>query len=351
MGKTGTGTGSIIRTSIFCFLQKYQYFTSSSALFAFPFSVPLLLSQTFAFTSSIYFLPNIHHRLRLLFYAAAFPPSLEFFSIFTLNLSQAIFSSIFTLPFTLTFLLIAKASVIQALKETKPTAHPSFSSVRTLYSPLLLTHICSSLLTLSANATIFSILCLAFSFLDGFGLSSSTSFVFLSAAGAVLYSIVLANTWVISNLALVLSGMERLGGYLPILKACVLIRGKTSTALLLALPANLAMAAIEALFQYRVVRAYNGVGRLNLSMLSEGIVIAYLYSIFVVLDTTFSCLFFKSCKTVYWVDLEGRQALQIHSGEVDNVGYMDSKVLQEQNLHSTTCGSSIHQDNLQEKSI
>lgn len=141
---------------------------------------------------------------------------------------------------------------------------------------------------------------------------------------------------VIGNLALVLSGMERLGGHLAILKACVLIRGKISTALLLALPTNLAMAAIETLFQYRVVRAYNVVGRLSLSVLSEGIIIAYLYSVFIVLDTTVSCLFFKSCKTVYWVDLEGRQALQIDSAEVDNGDYINSKILQD--LNSTISG-------------
>lgn len=332
MGKTG----NIIRRSIFSFLQKYQYFTSTSALFAFPFSVALLLSQTFVFTSSISLLPSICYRLKNLFDAAGFPPSLEFFCIFSQKLSQTIFSSIFTLPFTLTFLLIAKASVLQAFKESKPNSHPSFSSVRSLYNPLLLTHICNSVLILSANATVFSICFFAFNCLDGFGFSSSSSFLWLSAAGAVLYSIVLANTMVISNLALVLSGMERLGGYLAILKACVLIRGKTSTALLLALPTNLAMAAIEALFQYRVVRAYYTVGRLSLSMVSEGIIIAYLYSVFIVLDMTVSCLFFKSCKTVYWVDLEGRQALQIDSAEVENGGYIDSKVLQD--LNSTTCG-------------
>ncbi|XP_022997920.1 uncharacterized protein LOC111492724 [Cucurbita maxima] len=334
MGKTGSS--SIIRTSIFSFLQNYQYFTSFSAFLAFPFSVSLLLSQTFVFTSFTSLLPSIYHRFNILFDAAGFPPSLESFSIFTHKLSQTIFSSIFTLPFTLTFLLIAKASALQAFKDTKPSSHPSFSSIRSLYTPLLFTHICNSILILSANATVFSILFFSFNSLEGFGFSSSTSFLWFSAAGAVLYSLVLANTMVISNLALVLSGMERLGGYLAILKACVLIRGKTSTALLLALPTNLAMAAIEALFQYRVVRAYIVVGRVSLSMVSEGIVIAYLYSIFIVLDTVVSCLFFKSCKPVYWVDLEGRQALQINSVEEDDGGCIDSKALH--HLHSTTCG-------------
>jgi hypothetical protein len=49
--------------------------------------------------------------------------------------------------------------------------------------------------------------------------------------------------------------MERFGGYLAILKACVMIRGRASTALSLTLAVNIALAGVEALFQYRIVRA------------------------------------------------------------------------------------------------
>jgi hypothetical protein len=78
--------------------------------------------------------------------------------------------------------------------------------------------------------------------------------LFLSAA-AVVYSIILANVIIICNLALVISGMERFGGYLAILKACVMIRGRASTALSPTLAVNIALAGVEALFQYRIVRA------------------------------------------------------------------------------------------------
>lgn len=120
----------------------------------------------------------------------------------------------------------------------------------------------------------------------------------MSAFGAVLYSVLVANAILISNFALVSSGIQGSGGYLSILKACVLIKGRTSTALTLALPLNLTMAAIEALFHYRVVRAYRNGGDFTcFSMALEAIFIAFLYSIIVVLDTVVSCFFFNSCKT------------------------------------------------------
>ncbi|KAG2679324.1 hypothetical protein I3760_11G046600 [Carya illinoinensis] len=290
-------TSKIIRRSVYTFLQRYHYFTSAAALLAFPFSVSVLLSQAYVPSSST-LLPTIYNRLRTLFDAAGrFPSSLEFFTVLNQKLSETIFSSILTLPFTLTFLLITKASIIQALKQNKPTFPPTFSSVLTLYNPLLLTHFCNSLLILSANATLFSLLFFAFNCFQGFGFSSPNFLLLLSAVGAVLYSIILANALIVCNLAMVVSGMERWGGYMTILKACVLMRGRTSTALSLALPINMALAAVEALFQYRIVRAYHFAEKLGSSMVFEGIFIAYLYSIFVVLDTIVNCMFFKSCKT------------------------------------------------------
>ncbi|KAF5459702.1 hypothetical protein F2P56_019624, partial [Juglans regia] len=276
------------------------------SLLAFPFSASVLLSQAFSPSSSS-LIPTIYNRLRALFDAAGFPPSSEFFSLLNIKLSQTIFSSIFALPLTLTFLLITKATIIQALKQNKPALTPSFSSVLNLYSPLLLTHLCNSFLILSANATVFALLFFAFICVEGFGFSSPNCLLLLSAVGAVLYSIVLANTLVVCNLALVVSGMEQCGGWMAILKACIFIRGRTSTALSLALPLNMALAAVEALFHYRVVRAYHFAEKIGSFIALEGMFIVYLYSVIIVLDTILNCMFFKNCKTDSWIDQKGRQ--------------------------------------------
>lgn len=84
-------------------------------------------------------------------------------------------------------------------------------------------------------------------------------------------------------------------------------------ALFLALPVNVALAGIEALFHFRIVRAYHQVGGGKgrpFFMALEGIFIAYLYSVFLVLDTIVSCMFYKTCKVGSWIiDQKNRYSL------------------------------------------
>ncbi|GFZ17595.1 hypothetical protein Acr_26g0008650 [Actinidia rufa] len=247
-------TGKILRKSIHTFLKRYQFFTTTSLLLVLPFSLAILLSQAIVPFSPL--LPTIHNRLRSLFDAADFPPSSEFFTILNLKLSQTITSSILILPFTLSFLLISKASIIHSLNHHKP----SFSIFVSIFNPILLTQVCNFFIILSVNATCFFLL---------------------------IHSLQLS---------------RRCGGYIAILKACVLLRGRTATALALAIPVNMALAAVEALFQYRVVRAYYPSTSPTCSMVLEGIFIAYLYSMVVVIDTVVSCVFFKSCKSDFQLD-------------------------------------------------
>ncbi|XLU32842.1 hypothetical protein S245_068908 [Arachis hypogaea] len=318
-------SSKILRRSIYTFLQNYHYFTSTAAFLAIPFSLSILISSSFSSASSSSIMLHIFNHLKALFSAAGFPSSSQFFSILNLKVSQTITSSIFTLPFTLTFLLIAKASVIQALSNNqKPiiTIPPSFTCIFSHYKPLLHTYFHNSFFILSANATSFCLLFLAFAVTEGLGYSSSLSCSsLLSAAGAILFSVILANALVICNMTLTLSGMEGKGGYMAILKACVLLRGRTSMALFLALPANAGLAAIEALFQIRIVRSYEIGGKLWPWIALEGILIAYLYSIFIILDTIVSCIFYKSCKiAASLVDQEDQNLLT-----AEFTGYLGNK--------------------------
>ncbi|CAN4088421.1 unnamed protein product [Withania somnifera] len=271
-------TTKIIRKSIFIFLQNYHFFTTTAAF------LPFLLLLLF-------FL--IYERLHLLLDAAGFPSS-EFFTLVNSKISQTLAISFLAFPFTISFFLFTKSLVIESLNYSKPTHKTTFPS----YFDLLLTQLCNSLLSISAYATCFTLLFFCFNLVDYlFGLSSPRSILLMSATGAVICSIILANTLIICNLALVTSGHEKIGGYMAILKSCVLIRGRTATALSLAVPLNLALAAVEALFQYRTVRAYY-LEKTDLFVLAlEAMFIAYMYSILLVLDTIASCVFYKSCKT------------------------------------------------------
>ncbi|URE32388.1 hypothetical protein MUK42_03434 [Musa troglodytarum] len=259
----------IVRRSINAFFDGYQSFTSIAALLVFPVSASVLLSQALIPFATPPLLEAISLRLWTLFQAARFPASAGFFSLLNVKLAQTVFTFVSTLP----------------------------SSFLPLYRSILRTHLFNSFVVLSANASTFALLFLVFNAVDLLGLSTSNVVLCLSAAGAVLYSVVVANTTVICNLAIVVSATDNCGGYLPVLKACLLIRGRVMTALGLALPANLGMAAVEALFQYRVVRQYNLSGELNSSLFWEAFSITYFHALLVVLDVIMSCMFFKICRT------------------------------------------------------
>ncbi|CAI9112038.1 OLC1v1012408C1 [Oldenlandia corymbosa var. corymbosa] len=250
MGKTVR----ILRRSVYTFLQKYQSFTTTAAILALPYAALVLLSESAIPSSAL--LQGIHNRLQSLFDAAGFPRSSDFFAILNIKLSQTIATSYLIFPFIFTFFLFTKAFVIHTLSNNrKPVSRTPFAFFNSLFGPLFYTQICNMILMISANATCFCILFIAFNCADGLGLVNPKTLLIFSATGAVLYSIVLANSLIICNLALIVSGMENSSGYIAILKACVLIRGRTATALSLALPVNLALAALEALFQYRIIRA------------------------------------------------------------------------------------------------
>ncbi|XP_057517691.1 uncharacterized protein LOC130798638 [Amaranthus tricolor] len=368
MGKAG----KITRKSVHTFLQYYQYFTTIATLIMLPFSISVLISQSII-SSSFNLLPSIYNHLLSLFFAAGFPSS-HFFSLISLKLSQTILSSIVTLPFSLSFLLLAKSSIIHFFtqkidhnghqssishnvriqkeevtdrsysnsleRESKKNGHSQentqkidhnhnhkSSSFINHYSPILSTHICNTFIIFGANATCFSLLFLAFNFLEGFYLDSPKWVLFFSCIGAIFYSIILANALVVCNLALVSSGIERKGGLLSIVQACVLIRGKTSTALALAVPVNLGLAAVEALFHYRIVANSMKQNSYTLWLVAlEGMLIAYIYAMILVLDVIMSCMFYQSCKEGYH---HGKNDHDLDHGcvmEVENYCYYDYNV-------------------------
>nr|GMC55302.1 Hornerin like [Ipomoea batatas] len=319
-------TAKIFRKSVFCFLQKFQFFTTTAVALAFPYAASVLVFQSFVPSSP--FLAMIHARIHTLFDAAGFPSSSEFFAILNLKLSQTVAISFLALPFTLSFFLFSKGCVIQALGDQELSKRSVFSCLARTHSPLLLTQLCNSLLVLSANATCFILLLFAFNLADEFGFSSPRFELFLSVAGALICSIILANTFTICNLALVLSGREGIGGFTAILKACVLIKGRTGTALSLALPINMAMAAVEALFQYRIVRVYHQAKSGISSVALEGMFIAYMYAILLVLDTIVVCFFLRSCEGDCYIEQYRRLPSHVEIEE-DNNAFRTVKIVED----------------------
>ncbi|KMZ60695.1 hypothetical protein ZOSMA_57G00300 [Zostera marina] len=290
------GVREIYRQTVHVFLKYYNTFASIAGLFVFPASASLLISHAI-FPSSSQFLNTIQYRFRSLFLAAGFPVTTDFFSLVGLKLSQIIFTFFFTLPFTLTLLLIAKASVISIVCRLQ--WEPCLSFSLRVYGCLFKTTLCNSMLILAVNAAVFSFLFVVFNTADVFFGSSSTVILILSALGAIVYSIILAHVIVICNLSLVVSAVDNKGGFFPFIKSFFLVRSIPSTALFLAIPANLGLATVEGLFQYRVIKqSYCKNYATNTSLVLESISIIYIHSLLVVLDVLdviASCLFFNTC--------------------------------------------------------
>ncbi|KAL3617953.1 hypothetical protein CASFOL_038274 [Castilleja foliolosa] len=283
-----TTTAKILRKSIFSVLQNYQYYTLTPTLVAFSYAVSYLLIQSLLPSSDIFLLP----RLRSIFLSAGYSHSPnDIFALLNLKLSQTILTFLFV-PHTFSSLLLARASII--INHRNPTS--SFRAPLFVF-PLLITQLCSTLVMLAANATYFVFFALCINFLDVLGLSSSRGYILFFSL-VVIYSVVVANIYVICNLASVMSALENRGGFVLILKACVMIKGRITTALSLAVIMNTGLAAVEILFQYRVVRAYNRrdlVTKSGLLVIMEGGFIALLYAVFLVLDTVVGCTFWESC--------------------------------------------------------
>lgn len=270
----------IIRRSIHTLLKDFHYFTSIPAILLLPFSSSILLSLSFYQPCSL--TRSIFQGRRV--------------SLLVLDLPQMIFVLVFSLPLALSSLVLAKASIIQSLNHHKPVFSLSCSSpVSLCCKPLVLTCICNIILTVTITTTTLSFLFEASSFFKGLLIIPSISPFFDLAAGIVFY-VVLTNTMVTCNLALVVAGIDNCTIYKSLCKACLLRKGTDSMALLLALPINLGLVATEALFRYRVVRAYDPVfGRFSMPMILEGLLISYLFSLLVVLDTISSYLFIRNC--------------------------------------------------------
>jgi hypothetical protein len=298
-----------MRAAVSAFFAGYHCFTSVAALLALPFSAAVLASEAMMAPSSSGTLRAVAARLRAVFAAAGFPPS-PFFALLEAKLSQTVFTFAATLPFALTFLLLAKACVAAMLRDDddgaspprrrrhlRIAALPPCGAVARAYPAVVATHLLNAFLMLSANAAVFSLLLLAFGAADLLGLTSHFWTLALSAAGAIVYSLAVGVATVVCNLAVVVAATEPgCAGHAAVLRACVAIRGRVSTALALALPTNLGMAAAEALFGLRVVAQRRRDGRLKPGVAGEAFSIAYIHAICVVLEIIVSCMFYRSCK-------------------------------------------------------
>ncbi|XP_030466475.2 uncharacterized protein LOC115685537 [Syzygium oleosum] len=247
------GAARIIRRSVHSFLKNIDSF-NAPVLLLLPYSASLLLSRSL------------------------FPAT----NTTSLSLRQSLLRTIFSFVLALTFLAMAKSRVIQALANRHGS---SLSSSFPLYRRLVKLQLLHTSLALAADAMA--------SVPHGFFSSGRGNLLALTTR-TVSYAIA-ANLSAVCDVALAVAGIENCSATEAIRKACSL-RRRESAALLIALPHYLCLAAVEALFRFRYRSVMEGRSgeRPYLAMASEGVVIAWLYSVVVVLDTIACGLYVKS---------------------------------------------------------
>ncbi|KAK8918421.1 hypothetical protein KSP39_PZI021577 [Platanthera zijinensis] len=292
----------IIRRSTHSLFTTYQTFASIATLLVVPSSAAILVSKSLPSSTYSAFLQLVPCRKSNLF------------DVFYADLSQPILSFFLPLPFTLTFLCLAKASIIHAagkLARRNQPPPPTTSPLLRLYRPLFLTQIFNAFLILSANTIFFSAAHLIFDAAELLGFDSRRRIiVFMSGVGLIAYSTIIANAFVICNLASIVSATENCCSYVAVTKAFELVRERALVALLLALPMNLATAALEAVFRARVMRPHHEANRFHPPQMCWGFTIVYLHSVFTVLEIIITCSFYEFSKDYILNDYEGKVGVE-----------------------------------------
>lgn len=331
------GAGKMIRTALHAFFRHYHPASSAASLLALPFSAAALLSRSHpALLAPSHLLSR---RLRSVLVAAGFPPASQLLFLLSHRLSQRACAFLAAMPFSLSFLLLAKACAVHCCSpasaspalqhgqrrrkdKTSAAAAAACRLVRSSYPAMAWTQLVNCLALLLANAAVFAALLAAFNAAEALHLlgvgaggggappgsrptsgSSSDSgsgraVLALSAAGVIVYSVALANASAVCNLATVVAAAEGRGGAHAMLKALLMLlrAGDAATAVAASLPASLAAAAVEALFQLRVMRPYTVTGKVTAGMLCEGLLVAYIHAMICVLDTVVTSMVYQSCK-------------------------------------------------------
>ncbi|RLM98314.1 uncharacterized protein C2845_PM06G29640 [Panicum miliaceum] len=327
--------GKIVRTALHAFFRHYHPASSAASLLALPFSAAALLSRSHpALLAPSHFLSR---RLRRVLVAAGFPPASQLLFLLSHRLSQRACAFLAALPFSLSFLLLAKACAVHCCSAPPPVQRrrrerPSDAVVQVVqasYPAMVRTQLVNCLALLLANAGVFAALLAAFNAAEALQVlgapsgsgsdgGSGRTVLALSAAGVIVYSVALANASAVCNLATVVAAAEGRGGAHAMLKALLMLlrAGDAATAVAASLPASLAAAAIEALFQLRVMRPYTLTGKVTPGMLCEGLLVAYIHAMICVLDTVITSMVYQTCKASHSchlleLELDGKEDLRV----------------------------------------
>ncbi|KAL6842197.1 hypothetical protein ACP4OV_028176 [Aristida adscensionis] len=319
------GAGEVVRAALHAFFRHYHPAASVAPLLALPFSAAALLSRSHPALLA----PSraLSARLRGVLVAGGFPPASQLLFLLSHGLSRRACAFVVSLPFSLSFLLLARACAVRCCSapsrrrrdQPPPAAVVVREAMRASCPAMARTQPVNCLVLLLANAAVFATVLAAFNAaaaLRLLGSGGGRAVLALSAAGVIVYSVALANAATVCNLATVVAAAEGRGGARAVLRALLLLlcAGDAATAVAASLPASLATAAVEALFQLRVMRPYIATGKVTAAMVCEGLLVAYIHAMICVLDTVITCMVYQSFKAIHSHDL---LELELEEGKED----------------------------------
>ncbi|KAL7091340.1 hypothetical protein ACP275_12G099400 [Erythranthe tilingii] len=214
------------------------------------------------------------------------------------KLSETVVSVTLSFPLFITLSLLSKAAVVYSVDCTysrrKFDSSKLYVIVSKIWKRVVFTYLWVCLVV-SGCVTLFLVLLIVvssvFFLIMGF---PSDLILYPAMVVGFLFSVVLANTIIICNIAIVISVLEDVSGPQALLRSSSLIKGQTQVGLLIFLGSTIGMAFVEGLFEHRVKTLSYGDGS---SRIWEGPLLVVMYSFVVLIDSMMSAVFYFSCKS------------------------------------------------------
>lgn len=274
-------TSQIFRESVRLVLLHSTHFHSISIFLFSPLPISLFISH---------FL--IHHFPQISASTIKFPDHLLGHPLPKL-LSKSIVHIIICFPSSITFSLLGRAAIVQAVSDSYKGINLDgrrlFMRSGSAWIKLLHTSFCEFIILFSLFVVLVASLAIAPKILFACGVCSKMLGLWgvLGCLG-VPFCVAFAHVMVVGNLARVLSVLEGgCSGFDSLLKARSLIEGRRQTALVMALLSNMGLRLVECLFEFRMCHGIS---------LWEGPLLVSMYSYVLVFDTTMNAVFYYACK-------------------------------------------------------
>ena len=207
-------------------------------------------------------------------------------------------SAFMCFPLLITLSLLSKAAVVYSVdcsySRKQFDSAKLYAIICKIWKRLVSTYVWVCMVIVGCVTLFFLILagvCNMFSLIG----SSPSIIVYAAMVVGLVFSVVIANAFVICDIAIVISVLEEVSGPEALFRSGVLIKGQTHVGLLIFLGSTIGMAFVKGLFEHRVKTLSYGDGS---SRIWEGPLLVIMYSFVVLIDSMMSAVFYYSCRSL-----------------------------------------------------